>query len=678
MHQGFAYTPMALTRRTLVKTLLTAGAWISSRRRADASTPGAVAAATPNPNVASEQPFDPEFVVVGSGPGGGTVAARLVEKGFRVLVLEAGGDPRKLTGANPVSIGANALPEDYDVPGFHALSTENEALRWDFFVRHYADAAQQKKDPKYIETYNGKRVDGIYYPRAATLGGCSAHNAMIFVAPHNSDWDQIADITNDPSWRAENMWKYFQRLENCHYRPLERFLHAIGLNPSRHGWSGWLSIERAIPLAAIFDRDLRKLFLRSSRKALELLGHIVGAETRWLDESDPNDWRVVNDSAPGVRATPLTTKDHARMGSRERLLEVQQRHPDRLKIELNALATRVLFDAQKRAIGVEYLEGAHLYRADPRASGSGVKKEVKASREVILAGGAFNTPQLLMLSGVGDPAELAAAGITQVVSPLAGVGKNLQDRYEVGVISHMKAPWGVLKGATFLKGDAQYREWDDDRQGIYKTNGTLVSVVLPSQPGKPVPDLFCYSLLAKFPGYFPGYSKLLPQHPDYLTWAVLKGHTNNTAGSVTLESNDPLQPPKINFKYFEEGNDATGDDLRSVVEGIKFVRLLMADPEQQAVVEAEELPGPSFDTPEKLKTFVRDHAWGHHASCTCRIGRSEEGGVLSSDFKVHGTQGLRVVDASVFPRIPGLFIASAVYMIGEKAADVIAADAGRS
>ena len=649
---------------------------MSRRSRAEARAPNAAAsgATTTNATV-SEQPFEPEFIVVGSGPGGGTVAARLAEQGFRVLVLEAGGDPRKLTGANPVSGGANALPEDYDVPGFHPLATENEALRWDFFVRHYTDSAQQKRDPKYVEMHNGKRVDGILYPRAATLGGCSAHNAMIFVAPHNSDWDQIADVTGDPTWRAENMWKYLQRVEDCRYRPMQRLLHAIGLNPSRHGWSGWLSTERAIPLAAIFDRDVRKMVLRSSRKALELLGHVVGAESRWLDESDPNDWRVVNDSAPGVRTTPLSTNKHARTGSRERLLDVQQRHPNMLKIELNALATRVLFDAQKRAIGVEYLEGAHLYRADPRASGSGVTKKVMASREVILAGGAFNTPQLLMLSGVGDPAELAANGITEVVSPLPGVGKNLQDRYEVGVISHMKEPWALLKGATFLKGDAQFRRWEDDRQGIYKANGTLVSIVLPSQPGKPVPDLFCYSLLAKFPGYYPGYSALMPKHPDYLTWAVLKGHTNNTAGTVMLASKDPLEPPRINFKYFEEGNDATGDDLQSVVEGIKFVRLLMADPAQEAVVAGEELPGPTVDTPDKLKTFARDHAWGHHASGTCRIGRKDDGGVLSSDFKVHGTQGLRVVDASVFPRIPGLFIASAVYMIGEKAADVIAAQA---
>jgi choline dehydrogenase-like flavoprotein len=649
---------MALTRRDLVKGLLVAGTWLSTRRRA-----------------AADQPFQPEYVVVGSGPGGGTVAARLAEKGFRVLVLEAGGDPRTLTGANPVSHGANALPEDYDVPGFHPLATENEALRWDFFVRHYANDEQQKKDPKYVETYNGKRVDGIFYPRAGTLGGCSAHNAMIFVAPHNSDWDQIADVTGDASWRAENMWKYLERLEDCRYRPFQRLLHAIGLNPSRHGWSGWLSVERAIPKAAIFDRDVRKMFLRSSRKALELLGHLVGAESDWLDESDPNDWRVVNDSAPGVRFTPLTTNDHARMGSRERLLDVQKRFPDRLKIELNALATRVLFDAQKRAIGVEYLEGAHLYRADPRAGGSGVKKQVMASREVILAGGAFNTPQLLMLSGIGDPAELAAKGIKDVVSDLPGVGTNLQDRYEVSVISRMKSPWGVLKDATFLKGDAPYREWERDRQGIYKTNGTLVSVVLPSQAGKPVPDLFCYSLLAKFPGYYPGYSQLLPKHPDYLTWAVLKGRTNNTAGTVRLASNDPLDPPTINFKYFEEGNDAAGDDLQSVVAGINFVRTLMADPDQQAVVAEEELPGPGVKEPGDLKAYVRNHAWGHHASCTCRIGRKEDGGVLTSDFQVHGTQGLRVVDASVFPRIPGLFIANAVYMIGEKAADVIAAKA---
>jgi choline dehydrogenase-like flavoprotein len=112
-----------------------------------------------------------------------------------------------------------------------------------------------------------------------------------------------------------------------------------------------------------------------------------------------------------------------------------------------------------------------------------------------------------------------------------------------------------------------------------------------------------------------------------------------------------------------------------VVDGIKFVRAISADLRKEKLIAKEELPGDEVQSDEDLKEFVRNNAWGHHASCSCPIGKRENGGVLSSDFRVHGTRGLRVVDASVFPRIPGYFIVSAVYMIGEKAADVILSEA---
>jgi choline dehydrogenase len=172
----------------------------------------------------------------------------------------------------------------------------------------------------------------------------------------------------------------------------------------------------------------------------------------------------------------------------------------------------------------------------------------------------------------------------------------------------------------------------------------------------------------------PGYSSLLAKNPNCLTWVVLKAHTTNTAGEVTLRSADPLVPPAINFRYFSEGNDADGADLKGVVAGVRLARKLAEPLIAQGLIACEELPGPDVGD-DRLDEFVRDRAWGHHASCTCPIGDARSGGVLTSDFKVHGVTGLRVVDASVFPRIPGFFLVSAVYMIGEKAADVIAADA---
>jgi choline dehydrogenase-like flavoprotein len=616
----------------------------------------AFAVGAAGPGVLADQGVgnDPDYVVVGSGAGGGTVAARLVESGFSVLVLEAGGDP-------PSSGCAN-----YEVPAFHPFATEDPAMRWDFFVRHYEDPEQQKRDPNF-----SRDRDGVWYPRAGTLGGCTAHNALIFVYPSNSDWDYIADLTGDSSWRSSNMWKYFQRIEECHHRPLERLLQQLRFDPTRHGWSGWLSTEKTAPEEAIADRQVRRVIGQSIDNALKQSGAPPLEQLAAL--GDPNDWRGVAWDGIGARYAPLTTADHGRVGTRERLLSVAHRYPDRLRIELHALAARVVLDDRKHATGVEYLKGDRLYAADPNAAtGEGELRIARARREVILAGGAFNTPQLLMLSGIGDAHLLRRCGIAPRVD-LPGVGRNLQDRYEVAVVNRMRKKWEMLDGATFTTHDAQYARWATRRKGVYATNGVLLAVVQRSRTWKPVPDLFCYAVLADFRGYRPGYSSAIRERHDMLTWVVLKGHTSNRGGTVKIVSPDPRARPAINFHYFEEGTDAEGDDLQSVVEGIRFVRRMTAG--MSDLIETEEMPGRHVKSDECLRQFIRDHAWGHHASCTCAIGPRAAGGVVGNDFKVYGVERLRVVDASVFPRVPGLFIVSAIYMIGEKAADVIARDA---
>lgn len=637
-----------------------------------------------------------DYIVVGSGAGGGTVAARLAEAGKRVLLLEAGSDPVNSQGGDAISPNTNRLPDDYNVPVFHAISSENNAMKWDFFVDHYSDPEKQQRDPKYsnnwseqttppvnpavggpsrpdLATGQSKYAKGILYPRAGTLGGCTAHNAMITVYPNESDWDYLETLTGDSSWSSQNMRKYFQRMENCHYRPGWRFLSKFGINPTQHGFDGWLNTEVALPLKALAaDKKLIKAVIESAVSASAQLPN-KSSVWKWLFKSkgDPNDWRLVKADAIGLRYPPLATKNHRRNGTRERVLTVAAQ-TNNLTIELEALATRVIFDGTK-AIGVEYRKGSKLYRASWNASQEeGIKKQVftREGGEVILSGGAFNSPQLLMLSGIGDREHLEEFGIDVLVD-LPGVGKNLQDRYEVGVVNRMNFDcWEALKGAKFAAGDPQYEQWLKG-EGVYTTNGAVLAIILRSLETRPDPDLFVFALLGLFRGYFPSYSALFSNNLNYLTWAVLKAHTNNTAGYVRLRSANPFEPPIINFKYFDEGNDEFGDDLNSVVAGIKFVRKLTAPLIADNLIAEEVMPGASVTSDEDLATFVKDRAWGHHASCTCPIGPRENNGVLNAKFEVHGTQNLRVVDASVFPKIPGFFIVASVYMIGEKAADVI-------
>jgi choline dehydrogenase len=620
--------------------------------------------------MASEERFD--YVVVGAGAGGGVVAARLAEAGKRVLLLDAGDDPRKPQDKAPPG---RPLAPDYEVPAFHPFASENPALRWDFWVRHYASTEQQERDWRYRREWDGEMVDGVLYPRASGLGGCTGHNAMIIVRPNNADWNHIWQLTGDASWRASDMQKYFYRLERCRYRSfLFRLLDWLfGWNPTGHGWHGWLTTERALPLRAILDWRLRRMLWKALLAAGSLLPDVID-DWGWFTRSDgdPNDQRLMDAEASTVCITPMASAWHARTGTRDFLLDVQRKFPDRLTIRLNALVTRVNIDRDtKAARGVFYHEGVRLYRASARPYGeAGEEKYVGAGREVILAGGAFNTPQLLMLSGVGDPQHLAEHSIAPVKG-LGGVGRNLQDRYEIGVVNRVEPAWAALRGTTYTTDDRQYRKWRWWRGGAYTSNGLLFSAMFPSRTDRQLPDLFGFFLLADFRGYYPGYSKRIKKL-NYLTWTVLKAYTHNTAGTVRLRSGDALERPEIDFHFLHEGNGSAADDLEAIGTGIKFGRRV-ADAIGDLIVE-EETPGRHLYTNDQLKRHIEDNTWGHHACGTCAMKPEEQGGVVDSQFRVHGIANLRVVDASIFPRIPGYFIVSSIYMIAEKAADVILAD----
>jgi len=443
-----------------------------------------------------------------------------------------------------------------------------------------------------------------------------------------------------------------------------------------HGFAGWLTTSMSDPRLVLGDPVILDRLL-SAAEYTELAG-VGSLFERAITRFDPNDIRNSEDGPEGIALTPLAVEKGKRNGPREYVLRTQQEFPDRLTVRLHSLVTRVLFEG-KRAIGVELRRGEHLYQADARfdaaKAGNYTVEQEFAKLEVILAAGAFNSPQLLKLSGIGPAEELRACGIDVLVD-LPGVGENLQDRYEICVVTESERAFELLKGATFKPPDGHsaldpfFKQWEDG-VGLYTSNGSLLGIVKRSKPELPEPDLYMFALPADFTGYKPGYSREISRYGNRFTWAILKAYTNNRSGRVTLRSKDPTEPPQINFKYFDEGSDELHEDLEALASGVEFVRAL--NERLGASVSTEIVPGPEVATRAQIKDFIRNQAWGHHASCTNKIGHaSDVMAVLDSEFRVRGTESLRVVDASVFPRIPGYFIASAIYMISEKAAQVIA------
>ena len=599
-----------------------------------------------------------EYVVIGTGAGGGPVAANLAKAGHRVLVLEAGGD-----GNSPTSLFK------YEVPG--ASARTDPELGWAYWVNSRANQSDRDEQHFYVP---GK---GLYYPRGTSIGGSTTVNAMIALYPDNSDWDAIATLTGDPTWGSEAMRTYFERLGRVRYVDPEPG------NPARLGFSGWLPMEQL---------GIKSNLLKDARLTDYVVSRVRGEENGELFEKaarqggdfrvDPNDWRAVTKRQTGMVDPPRSAENGLRRGTRELLLDTAASHPRNLVIRTNCLVTTLLFDEADptRVVGVEYLEGPYLYGASWRAgefsSQPGIRRQVQATREVVVSAGAFNSPQILMLSGIGPADELNRHGI-RVRVDRPGVGRNLQDRLETGVVVKLPFEPNYPGACTFgAEGDPCKVDFDTrSPDAAYRTRLIRqMYMVKRSSEDREVPNLVTFGFTGRFRGYY--HPTQVPKSgKDEFTWFTLSGHTHNTGGAVTLKSSSPRDTPEINFNNFEDGTDADGKDLEALLRGVKMARKLAAGG-ADGPAEDEISPGPDRVTDDDLRQFIKNEAWGHHASCSNKMGPANDPmAVVDSNFRVHGVKGLRVVDASVFPRIPGLFIVVPIYMIAEKASDAILADA---
>ncbi|KAL3421392.1 choline dehydrogenase (GMC oxidoreductase) [Phlyctema vagabunda] len=625
-----------------------------------------------------------DYIVVGSGAGGGPLAARLAINGQKVLLLEAGDDE-------------GAAPQQ-SIPAFFPAASEYAPMSWDFFVRHYPDDTREARNPKATyttpagETYigldppAGSTLKGIWYPRTGTLGGCGAHNAMVTVYPHEKDWTLIQTLTGDASWAPDSMRQYFERLEH------NNFLSPSSPEASGHGFDGWLGTDE-MPFDLMLDDPQIMEMIRAAKSVVTGSPAANITDAAGLAATFPLDMNTDypdRDSTESLYQVQMSVQDGVRVSPRDFLLSTanavnadgSKKYP--LTIRTNSFVTKIRFseDEVPRALGVDFLDGQYLYKASPLSgSNAGTPGSVNATKEVIISAGTFNTPQILKLSGVGPAAELESFNIS-VVADLPGVGNNLQDHYEISTVVEYDTDFTLLEGCTFLStaDDACYIEYAGNTgaaKGPYATNLIPAAALLKSSVAEKDHDVFTFGGPINFYGYFQGYTNVAIADTKHWTWLSLKSHEKNLAGSIKLKSADPLDMPSINFNFFDAGTTAGGVDqldLQPMIDGIKWSREVFSNV-SSAYSFTEVRPGPDVTTNEQIGDFVKDEAWGHHATSTARMGAADDvNAVVDSHFRVHGIAGLRIVDASIFPQVPGFFPVTSVYMISEKAADVIIAD----
>ena len=450
----------------------------------------------------------------------------------------------------------------------------------------------------------------MYCPRGRVLGGSSSINGMAYVRGHALDYDRWAGNAL-PEWSYAHCLPYFKRAET----------RAAGGDDYR-GDRGPLGVA-----TGACDNPLFKAFMQA------------GQQAGYAYTEDMNGYRQ-----EGVGPMDMTVQGGRRCSTARAYLRPALERSN-VRVISKTLVTRILFEGQ-RATGIEYCRNGRLH-------------QVHCSSEVLLCGGAINSPQLLQLSGVGTGDDLQKLNINPLID-LPGVGQNLQDHLEIYVQQACTQPISLYSALNPIRRLGIGIEWILKRTGLAASNGFEAGGFIRSKPGVQHPDLQYHFLpiAMNYDGNAPaeghGYQAHVgPMRPE-------------SRGNVSLRNDDPSSHPEIIFNYMTEERDR--QEMR---DALRLTREIFAQPAFDSLRGNELAPGPAVQSDADIDAFVRSHGESaYHPSGTCAMGLHDDA-VVDDHCRVHGIDGLRVVDASIMPTIVSGNLNAPTIMIAEKAADII-------
>jgi len=450
--------------------------------------------------------------------------------------------------------------------------------------------------------------------RGRMLGGTSSINGMMAIRGHPADYDAWRD-GGLPGWGWNDVLPWFRKLER-HWR---------GEGPY-HGGSGPLSVEPHPAPSALMENALEA----ARAMGFHITDDFNGARTDGFGMPDFTVRNGRRDSASNAYLRPAMRRAN-------------------LEVRTDALATRVVFE-NGRAKGVTYLRGGELH-------------EVRARREVILCGGSINSPHLLLLSGIGPADQLRVHGI-EVVVDSPEVGANLQDHPGAGMEFDLDPSLAFERQLRFDRMARSALRWLAGKGGPFGAPPLAVSANVPTRPGSSEVDLhfLLVPLAMEARVWFPGIRKPFGSRLGAM-WSL---NYPKSRGELTLADADPRSHPHIRFNLLSDPVDRA-----EMVRGYRVLHSLLEQPALARVIGAERRPVPLPETDEEILEYVRGTAaTAYHPSGTCRMG-SDARAVVDGELRVRGVQGLRVVDASIFPLLPGGNTNLPVIMVAERASDFI-------